>query len=267
MYKNKKVNWLYIEYHSKFQELKTVQQNDKWHKEGDVYTHTCLVVQEMLDKFIMNNSSVTDLELFHNEDVQCKLVNAALLHDVGKKVVSFCGEDGKWHAPNHEEESVKVMNEYITLEKDMEKAVGTLIASHMKILKVESKEQLLEIVNSLYKSNLEELLILKECDILGAYYDPEMQLADLNKLKDIRTLFYQEIAFPVGTMVNIECVGEYTKKGFRKADPNKYTGIIQNIIAIGETLKLDTFSTPEPVTKIINKNAFRIGKKLYKIYE
>lgn len=59
-----------------FKALSETPQNILWHKEGDAFTHTCMVTKCML-KHIENSNEV----LFQDIDYRNILVFAALLHD------------------------------------------------------------------------------------------------------------------------------------------------------------------------------------------
>ena len=60
-------------------ELKYTQQDEEWHAEGDVHTHTDMVLEELYD--------ILDEEASHLDDEQqLTLILAALLHDICKPV-------------------------------------------------------------------------------------------------------------------------------------------------------------------------------------
>ena len=67
------------------------KQNPVFHAEGDVWTHTKMVCEELVK-----------LDSFHNliEDKQQTVFLAALLHDIGK-IPTTRWEDDKWTSPNH----------------------------------------------------------------------------------------------------------------------------------------------------------------------
>jgi len=66
-------------------------QNPEFHAEGDVWTHTRMVCEELVK-----------LDHFHGlpEEQQQAVFLAALLHDIGK-IPTTRWEDGKWTSPNH----------------------------------------------------------------------------------------------------------------------------------------------------------------------
>ena len=74
--------------------LATCPQDAEWHPEGDVWTHTCMVVDEAAAR----KSSFSYPE-------QVSLMVGALLHDIGKPLVTAV-IDGRIKSPGHEGEGV-----------------------------------------------------------------------------------------------------------------------------------------------------------------
>lgn len=74
--------------------LATCPQDPEWHPEGDVWTHTCMVV----DQAVSRKDGFTYPE-------QVSLMLGALLHDVGKPLVT-AEIDGRIKSPGHEGEGV-----------------------------------------------------------------------------------------------------------------------------------------------------------------
>lgn len=74
--------------------LASCPQDPEWHPEGDVWTHTCMVV----DEAVLRKDGFTYPE-------QVSLMLGALLHDVGKPLVT-AEVDGRIKSPGHEGEGV-----------------------------------------------------------------------------------------------------------------------------------------------------------------
>jgi len=74
-----------------FQKMKKTEQNPMWHKEGDVWTHTKMVCEELIK-----------LEAYRQlpKKKQQAVFLSALLHDIGKIPCTRL-EDGVWKSPNH----------------------------------------------------------------------------------------------------------------------------------------------------------------------
>lgn len=73
------------------QALRSTHQSSVYHAEGDVYTHTLMVVEAL--------QSLPEYQLL-DERKRHILMVATLLHDVGKIPTSKF-EDGDWHSPHH----------------------------------------------------------------------------------------------------------------------------------------------------------------------
>lgn len=71
--------------------MSRTEQNPAFHNEGDVWTHTKMVCENL-----------TKLDVFHvlSEDRQQAVFLAALLHDIGK-IPTTRWEDDNWTSPNH----------------------------------------------------------------------------------------------------------------------------------------------------------------------
>lgn len=89
------------------EKLKRIPQNEIWHKEGNAFVHTCMVVQSALDH--ISNETIDYLA---SPEIREILVYAALLHDVGKAFTTKKGEDGLYHASNHAIKSAEIAKIY-----------------------------------------------------------------------------------------------------------------------------------------------------------
>lgn len=75
-----------------------VEQNPRFHPEGDVFTHTALACDAAVQ--------IADgMEL--GEEDRCVLLFAALCHDFGKPAATYRDEEGNWRSPNHAMEGIE----------------------------------------------------------------------------------------------------------------------------------------------------------------
>jgi putative nucleotidyltransferase with HDIG domain len=81
--------------------MKACRQDAEWHAEGDVWTHTCLVIHE-LERLPEWNSL--------DRSSQLKLLFTALFHDAGKPQTTIVNpETGRVHAPHHSQVGMEMV--------------------------------------------------------------------------------------------------------------------------------------------------------------
>ncbi len=137
-----------------------VNQEPTHHPEGDVYTHTMMV----LDQAAKCRNEVSNPEYF---------MISALCHDFGKPFVTQYNESKqKWQAIGHDAEGVKPTRDFINRiynNNDIEKYVSNMTKLHMKpllLLKAESKHRaFMEMFDE--SVSPKDLIILSRCDNNG----------------------------------------------------------------------------------------------------
>ena len=100
-----------------------VQQNPRWHPEGDVFEHTMQAI----------DAAAVIVQKYDNEHDKLILLYAALCHDLGKVTTSVV-VDGVIKSIGHEKESKKfarTMMKRITHNVDLINAVSSLVLYHM----------------------------------------------------------------------------------------------------------------------------------------
>lgn len=106
-----------------FEALFDCPQEYEWHPEGDVWTHTLLVLD-----------AAASLRTGNDEE-DLILMFAALCHDFGKPLVTSDEEDGRIRSPNHEplgERPTRGFMERITREKRLVDDVVALVVHHLR---------------------------------------------------------------------------------------------------------------------------------------
>jgi hypothetical protein len=96
--------------------LSQIPQDPRWHPEGDVWTHTLLVIENL-----PSNATFA-------------LTLSALFHDVGKATTTVIQETGRITAYGHENVSKKIANEMLDIlgaDRDLKKQVLFLVGRHM----------------------------------------------------------------------------------------------------------------------------------------
>ena len=144
------------------QRLKETEQNPRFHAEGNVYEHTCLVVSEVLAYAEQH---------FLTEEERTILYWTAVLHDIGKPVVTKW-ENGRWRSPGHEMAGVNIAREILRDKTDIlpsqKKVILDLIRWHHIPLRWGLKKQSVDGYKALAtRVDLRLLGIFSLCDVRG----------------------------------------------------------------------------------------------------
>lgn len=141
--------------------MTTTEQDDIWHPEGNVFEHTCLAVDAMLENFSEDD----------NENDRVIMVFAALLHDVGKHSTTDHDEDGRIISPGHAdaEREIKLFFKEITADGSplIEDVLIPLIAQHMWNVPVVTKRSVGKLIRNLGAASLAQLEMLMLADRNG----------------------------------------------------------------------------------------------------
>ena len=138
--------------------LKGVEQNPKYHPEGNVWIHTMMVIDEAAKR----RSRSKDSKAF---------MWAALLHDVGKLTTTKLRR-GRITSYNHDKAGLQIAEDFLTdmgynKKDEFFKHVANLVRLHMQILFVVKDLEDAD-YNKIAKSGyIEEVAILGICDRLG----------------------------------------------------------------------------------------------------
>ncbi len=157
--------------------MRETQQNPVWHGEGDVWTHTKMVCEELVS-----------FEEYRNlkRRIQEELFLAALLHDIGKIPCTRL-EDGKWVSPGHTVIGSRMAREFLWLEygfcgkkeqQGFRETICSLIRYHSipphifdqkrpehRLIQIASNGELLE------DFSIDLLCLLEKADMRGRIYD------------------------------------------------------------------------------------------------
>ncbi|MBU1642972.1 HD domain-containing protein [bacterium] len=151
-----------LNYFPELKALKGVPQDPQYHPEGDVWTHTMMVLD-----------AVTKL---HGKDAKTnlRLSLAALCHDLGKANTTE-SVDGKIRAPAHEITGLaltQALLERVTDEKMLIEGILPLVRHHLKPLQFYKEgagsADICRLANMV---NIKELIILSKADFLGRSTD------------------------------------------------------------------------------------------------
>jgi tRNA nucleotidyltransferase (CCA-adding enzyme) len=161
-----------------------VQQNPIFHPEGDVWQHTCLVVDEAARLIREHQLPDREAEM---------IMLAALCHDFGKPAVTEF-TDGRWKALGHETAGVEPAREFLNdlvTDNETKARVLKLVEFHMmprKLYKphIERGEHISDgsfrrLANKVHPATLEQLALIFEADQRGRgpFSELHQQVADI----------------------------------------------------------------------------------------
>ena len=137
-------------------ELQDVNQNPKFHSEGNVFIHTMMVV----DEGAKNREKSNDKRTF---------MWALLLHDIGKKPTTKVRK-GRLTSYNHESVGADMTREFLTYfneEESFISKVTALVRWHMQSLFVTKNMKFQNIRNMLEEVDINEIVLVSLSDRLG----------------------------------------------------------------------------------------------------
>jgi putative nucleotidyltransferase with HDIG domain len=139
-------------------ELKTTEQSKQYHKEGNVWNHTMLVVDEAAKVRAKSRNPLV-------------FMWAALLHDIGKPSTTR-NRKGKITAYNHDEVGAVLSEKFLSeLTDDAEfiQEVTALVKYHMQILYVVKDLSYSNIEEMKDNVDFNEIALLGWCDRMGRF--------------------------------------------------------------------------------------------------
>ncbi len=151
-------------------DLKNIQQNRTFHREGNVYNHTMLVIDKA--------SALRD-----KSDNELVFMLSALLHDLGKLTTTKISKAGKITSYNHDKASSKLVNEFLVgfESKEIIKGVYNLSLFHMQSLYYQHNANTLNVNGIIDNVDLNDLCLLTIADRTGRLGVDEKQEIELIK--------------------------------------------------------------------------------------
>lgn len=165
------------ELHPEFLPLKDTPQDEKWHPESDVWTHTLMTVDKTAEI-----ARQKDLPA----DQALTLILSALCHDLGKPLTTKL-EKNRYISPEHEQAGYEPTNKFLnTLGVDNQTKEKTikLVVNHLApALLYADRERVTDgairrLAKRLYPATVYELAILAEADHLSRLIDSENKVSE-----------------------------------------------------------------------------------------
>lgn len=136
--------------------LEGIEQEKKFHPEGNVWNHTCMVT----DKAAEVSSFAGDKRSF---------MWAALLHDVGK-VTNTKWIRGRWRSYDHDTAGANIVRDILSLVSSDEKfnlRVEKLVKFHMHHIYIDKNLPFGDMKGLIDTNNIKDLMLMFTCDKLG----------------------------------------------------------------------------------------------------
>lgn len=166
--------------HPELEALKGVPQSKKYHPEGDVWTHTKLVVDAA--------AAIARRQNLNSEEARI-LILSALCHDFGKPATTEVHEDGKITSYKHDEVGVELSRKFLSdlmISQEIQDKVTSLVREHMFIHHKSGDQEISDatvrrLAARLFPASIQELANLATADKRGGTLasDQEYSAAEL----------------------------------------------------------------------------------------
>ena len=136
--------------------LQLIEQNPRYHPEGNVWNH----VMQVIDIAAKIKDFAIDNEAF---------MLGSLLHDVGKGITTKKNNQGRWTSYNHDVEGVKIAEKILNYYKydDYEKEkILNLVRFHMHHLYIIKNLPYAKTKEMIKETNLNDIILLLEMSII-----------------------------------------------------------------------------------------------------
>ena len=176
-----------------------IPQSPQYHPEGDVWTHTMMVMDQA--------AALRSLA-----EYPLGLMFSALCHDFGKVSTTKVEEDGRLHAFGHEKVGIPLAEAFlgrITREKNLTRYVKNMVELHMlpNMLSAQhaGEKSFCKMLDRAVSPS--DLLLLAKADALGSSVSPEVYLSTEEDLQAHYGVFRSRMAVPAVTGSDLIAAG------------------------------------------------------------
>jgi len=172
----------WIGHYPQIEALIGCNQNPEWHPEGDVFVHTCYVVDAAAEIASREGLWGSSLEAKKAENKRlgldrAQLLLASLCHDFGKPATTEWTPDGKgtpgtecWRSPAHDKAGVAPTLQFldaIGCPKLLRTRIPLLVKEHLAHIGAASARAVNRLARRLHPVTIEELIYVIEADVNG----------------------------------------------------------------------------------------------------
>lgn len=164
------LNWTFLDQQDFIQDLAACEQDSIWHAEGNVYVHTKMVIDALLQLPEYQQCTPND---------QYILQLAALLHDIAKPQCTFV-EDGRIVSPRHAKVGEKVTRDYLwDMPFGQRETVCSLVRLHgLPLWSLDKPNPNREVIASSWRVRNELIYIIAKADVLGRICQDQAELLE-----------------------------------------------------------------------------------------
>lgn len=164
------LNWSFLDQQDFIQELARCEQDSIWHAEGNVYIHTKMVVDALLQLPEYQQSTPND---------QHVLQLAALMHDIAKPQCTI-EEDGRIVSPRHAKVGEKITRDYLwDMPFEQREMVCSLVRLHgLPLWSLDKPNPNREVIASSWRVRNELIYIIAKADVLGRICQDQAELLE-----------------------------------------------------------------------------------------
>jgi putative nucleotidyltransferase with HDIG domain len=184
--KNENINWQHLEQYAWVKPLRDCPQDPEWHAEGNVYIHTKMVADALVD--------LAGFKALNGEEKEI-LLFAALLHDVAKPQCTYTDEDGRIVSPRHAKVGEKVARDLLwDMDLTKRELVCSLVRLHgLPLWSLDKINPNRSVIEASLRVKNEWTYLLSTADVLGRICTDQADLLD--KLEYFKELCIENECF------------------------------------------------------------------------